>query len=275
MSYKHTHILMLLTILLWFNAGQAPACAQDIYGVGVIPKTASKVYSLSQLTAHNLRKEDVSKKVVWSTFYPEYKGQMEKLQSDILNNPGKYPLQELEDPSKSEPDAFRRWEYQMRSMPAEIVSPRQNLLSVHFIAPDNITFCQTDSFDVSINIKNVSGFDLPIFYFTITNLPGVTIDEKKLKLPEGLSFIKEANTFVFNNTFNKNATTNIRVHYRVGCDGRGGSPVLKGKLKIRAQLNWELNLIGYLLDYDKRKLYKVIDFGNKPRIIQFNNQTKY
>ena len=231
-------------------------------------------YSLSQLATHNFHKEDVSKKVDWTTFYPNYKGGMEKLQLDIKKDPSEFPLQELEDKSKFEPDAFRRWEYQMRRMSATIISPSSNLLDVRFKTKENITFCETSSFELVIDIKNSSGFDLPNFYFNIKELPGAVINSKKIKLPKGISFVEKANTFTFNQGFSKNASTTITLSYSVGCDGHGGSPVLKGKSKISSTLNWEINLIGYLLDYDNKELYKVIDFGNSPKTIKFNKQTK-
>jgi hypothetical protein len=276
---KHSRIVGLhfLFILGVFFYG-VNSFSQDLKQSNSVNKANQElleVHSLSQLATHNYQETDISKKVDWKIFYPNYSGGMEKLQLEIKTNPSKFPLQELEDKSNFEPDAFRRWEYQMRKMPVKIISPNSNLLDVSFKIDDNITFCETTSFDLVIDIKNTSGSDLPNFYFIIKKIPGAVINYRKLKLPRGVSFVRSSNTFTFNEGFKKDAVKKINLTYNLGCDGRGGSPILKGKSKIHSKLNWKMNLIGYLLDYNNKELYKVIDFGNSSKTIQFNKQTKY
>jgi len=235
----------------------------------------TKEYSLPQLATYNYTNIDIGEYVDWPVFYPANKDGMEKLQVAIKEHPSQFPLQELEDKSKFESDAFRRWEYQMRKMPVKIVSPQANLLDVSFITENKITFCKTSSFDMIIKVKNISGFELPNFYFMIPELPGAVINYRKLQLIEGVSFVQSSNIFTFNKGLRENETAIIALNYSLGCDGRGGSPVLRGKSKITLNLNWEINLIGYLLDDKQKKLYKVIDFGDTSKTLEFNKQTKF
>jgi hypothetical protein len=234
----------------------------------------NRSYSLSQLADHIYDKKDADLIIDWSKFYPSIKSNMLRFQKDIMAHPEKYPMQELENKDKKETDNFRRWEYQMRRMPVSIVTPDSNLIDVSVHTVNNITFCQTRSFFIELKIQNVSGFDLPDFYFTINRLPGVLLNYKNVKLSQGISLVNKSNTFVFNKGLKRNASKIISLNYIVGCDGRGGSPVLKGKSYTIVPFNWKLNLIGYLLNYKEKKLYKVLDFGKNPKTIYFKRLTK-
>lgn len=224
-------------------------------------------YSLAQLAVHDFTPSDNSDAVEWVSFYHKYKNGMSILQKEIIMHPDLYPMQNLENKNKKEPDNFRRWEYQMRKMKAEIISPVKNLLKVDFISNKKITFCSDQSYKLDIQIKNISRTDLPMFYFFIKLPSGIFLNQKKMLLPQNVSFIKNGTTLVFNKGLDKGVSNTIQLTYFVGCDGHGGSPILKGKSEIKSDLNWKLVLIGYLLDYQNKKLYKVIDFGKSPKTI--------
>ena len=230
-------------------------------------QTSHKTYSIEDLAVYDFKQKDQSNFVSWVNFYNTYKDGMATLQREIVNHSELYPMQDLEDVNKKESDDFRRWEYQMRKMQAEIVSPKNNLLEVHFISKNKITFCSDQSFELKINIKNISGTNLPMFYFFLKIPPGIILNQNNMKLPKSVSFIKNSNVFVFSKGLHKDKSKNIQLIFNVGCDGHGGSPVLKGKLAINEIINWKLVLIGYLLDYQNKKLYKVIDFGKFPKDI--------
>jgi hypothetical protein len=221
----------------------------------------------SRLNAINFSNNPNSKTVSvnWNSFYLKMQKGMDMLREDIINNPNKYPLQELEDENKDEPIIFRKWEYQMRRMPAIAVKPQQNILKVSYVVPESVTFCTNNDFVAKITIKNVTDFDLPDFYFYLTPIPGITIN-KSIK-PKNINYVKRGNTFTFSQGLKKNKMVTIILQGQIGCDGQGGSPVLKGRDSIDAIFNWKLNLMGYLLDYDNRVLYKVIDEGKTPKSI--------
>ena len=230
-------------------------------------RTSNKTYSLADLAVHDFKQKDQSNFINWSIFYNKYKNGMSILQKDIITHPDLYPMQNLEDKNKKEPDNFRRWEYQMRKMKAEIVSPQKNLLEVNFVSKKRITFCSDQSFKLDIKIKNISRTNLPMFYFFVKLPPGIILNQKEMELPHNVSFIKNGATFIFNKGLDRGISTTIQLTYFIGCDGHGGSPVLKGKSEIKSNLNWKLVLIGYILDYQNKKLYKVTDFGKSPKTI--------
>jgi len=234
-----------------------------------------KKITIRDLATHGINVDESIRRVDWNVFYPEIKDGMDRLKADIENNPEKYPLQELESEDKQETDDFRRWEYQMRRMPVEIVAPITHFVNVKFDLPHKITFCQTNSFDLKITIKNISKFDLPPFYFSYESIDGTFYDKRKSVIPSELTFSRNGNVINFKNGLKKSESVSLAIHYIVGCDGRGSSPVLKGKDQMEDVIRWKLNLIGYLLKYNEKKIYKVIDFDKDSKPILLLKKTKY
>jgi len=179
--------------------------------------------------------------VNWRPFYAQVYSGISQLKEDIIKNPANYPLQELENKDKSEPDNFRRWEYQMRRMPVKIAKPMQNLLKVTFNTSSSVTFCTDDTMKLVLTIENISDTDLPSFYFNISEIPGVTI--YKFIKPKNILYVKRANTFTFSHGLKRNQKITVVLLGKIGCDGNGGSPVLKGENMIEFKLNWKLHLM--------------------------------
>jgi|GEM_PF-2345460 len=192
-------------------------------------------------------------------------GGQDSLRAAITANPKDFPLHELENPEVFESDEHRRWEYQMKRMPVEVVRvvDFDDYLTVTLSGPDTVTFCDMPKATAQLSITNQSQVALQSFTIDFYELLGLNLRNASVnsKSVSGTT-VQQPNPRDLRFTINQLEPAQsviIDLAFSIDCNGKGSSPgMAPGIDQYVNSFDYLVEFTGYQLDFSRKTLYKIL-----------------